>query len=90
MTWTWVDWAFACFTCFTGGVVLGWREARIWNRTRRRIDLQILWPACKRQARGDLEQARCAFIAHMAIDPAWRDFFANENELGDWVRTNLV
>ena len=41
-----------------------------WRKRQRAIDIQILWPACKENAL-DLEQARCAFMAHAAIDEAW-------------------
>ena len=55
----------------------------------RRTDLKTLWPIFKEQA-PDLETARKAFIKHMAIDPVWKDHFKTEEELGDWVRKNLV
>jgi hypothetical protein len=41
-----------------------------WNRRRRRIDLEILWPACRSQAR-DLDHARAAFAVHALHDDAW-------------------
>jgi len=40
------------------------------NEQRRRIDLQILWPACKENAR-DIDHARAAFAVHAFNDPAW-------------------
>lgn len=45
--------------------VKNWYDAR-----RRRIDLEILWPACKEQAR-TLDQAKAAFAVHAFNDPAW-------------------
>ena len=40
------------------------------NERRRRIDLEILWPACKSNAR-DLDHAKAAFAFHAHNDPAW-------------------
>jgi hypothetical protein len=45
-----------------------WRDW--WNGRRRRLDLEILWPECRRLAR-DLPSARRAFEAHVVNDPAW-------------------
>jgi hypothetical protein len=36
----------------------------------RRIDLQVLWPACLDQTR-DIEHARAVFAVHAFHDPAW-------------------
>ena len=41
-----------------------------YNHQRRQVDLQILWPACKENAR-DLEHARAAFAMHAFNDSAW-------------------
>ena len=51
----------------------------MWNRLvdwlvyapRRRVDMQILWPACREQA-PDLDHAKAAFAAHAFNDKAWR------------------
>lgn len=43
----------------------------LWHWQQRRIDLSILWPACKKQAGGDLDDARAAFAVHAFRDPAW-------------------
>ena len=51
-----------------------------WHWTQRRIDLQVLWPACKQEAfkrrdqyGGDdwLDRARGAFALHCHNDGAW-------------------
>jgi hypothetical protein len=41
-----------------------------WRARQRRIDLEILWPACLRLAR-DIDHARAAFAIHAFHDPAW-------------------
>lgn len=46
-----------------------------WHARQRAIDLRILWPACKDNAR-DLDHARAAFAYHAFHDRAWL-------ELGD-------
>ncbi len=43
---------------------------RWWWARKRAIDLKLLWPECKRQAR-NLEDARYAFAIHAINDPAW-------------------
>jgi hypothetical protein len=50
-----------------------------WRAYQRRIDLEILWPICKREAQnanyagpaGPLDHARAAFAVHAFNDPAW-------------------
>lgn len=42
----------------------------LWYARMRRIDLQILWPACKSKAK-TLDDARAAFAVHAFHDPAW-------------------
>lgn len=42
----------------------------IWHRQQRRIDLQILWPVCKKQA-NDIEHAKALFACHAFNDNAW-------------------
>jgi hypothetical protein len=77
--------------------------AHWWDARRRRIDLQVLWPACKRAAQRDcpegatkeyvLEVARQAFIQHMSFDyqGAWKNAAKwTPEELGDFVRKELV
>lgn len=51
--------------------LVGWWYARL-----RRLDLEILWPTCKREAEAahpeaPLEWAKAAFCAHATKDPAW-------------------
>jgi hypothetical protein len=46
-------------------LILTWWHARM-----RRIDLEILWPTCKTQAR-DLDHAKAVFAVHAFHDPAW-------------------
>jgi hypothetical protein len=41
-----------------------------WHARQRALDLQILWPACVRQAR-DLDHAKAAFSVHAFNDSAW-------------------
>ena len=41
-----------------------------WRARQRRIDMQILWPACK-QVTDDLDCAKAAFFFHVARDAAW-------------------
>ncbi len=45
--------------------VADWHYARL-----RRIDLQILWPTCRREAQ-DIDLAKAAFAYHAFNDPAW-------------------
>jgi hypothetical protein len=45
--------------------VLAW-----WRAYQRSIDLEILWPICKREA-ADLDHAKAAFAVHAFHDPAW-------------------
>jgi hypothetical protein len=51
-------------------LIVGW-----WHARQRRIDLDILWPICRREA-NDLDHAKAAFAVHAYHDPAWL-------ELGD-------
>lgn len=46
--------------------MIGW-----WYAVTRAIDLRILWPACKRQAR-DLDHAKSAFAFHCFTDRGWK------------------
>jgi hypothetical protein len=41
-----------------------------WHAQQRAIDVQILWPTCKAQAR-DLDHAHQAFKLHASNDEAW-------------------
>lgn len=50
---------------------------RWWNRRRRRIDMDILWPTCLAQAR-DLDHAKAAFAVHAFNDQAWTDDFTHD------------
>lgn len=48
-----------------------WRLIVAWWRARqRRIDIEILWPICRRGA-NDLDHAKAAFAVHAFNDPAW-------------------
>lgn len=45
-----------------------------WHRRMRAIDLDIMWPCCKREATRwgcGLDEARAAFATHAFHDPAW-------------------
>jgi hypothetical protein len=42
----------------------------LWYRRLRSIDLEILWPACRDNAK-DLDYARAAFALHAFNDEAW-------------------
>lgn len=56
---------------------------RLWRRHLRRIDLKILWPACKEKA-PNMEIAKGAFAVHAFNDSAWtRDF--SEAELTKFI-----
>jgi hypothetical protein len=47
------------------------RHLRAWWYARlRRIDIEILWPTCVREA-GDLDHAKAAFAVHAFHDRAW-------------------
>lgn len=41
-----------------------------WREQQRSIDLEILWPACKKVA-PDLTHAKVAFAVHAFSDEAW-------------------
>ena len=41
-----------------------------WHARQRRIDMDILWPICLREAR-DLDHAKAAFAVHALHDSAW-------------------
>lgn len=43
---------------------------KFWYARLRDLDLQLLWPSCKEQAR-DLDYAKAAFAAHAMNDRAW-------------------
>lgn len=45
--------------------------ARFWRDRQRRIDMKILWPACRDQT-DSLDDARSAFLTHCLNDHAWR------------------
>ena len=54
--------------------------SRWWNRRRREIDVQVLWPQCLRQA-GSREVAKRAFRTHMELDPAYSDMSDDEKDM---------
>jgi len=41
-----------------------------WHARQRAVDLQVLWPACKANAK-DIDHAKAAFAVHAFNDPAW-------------------
>jgi hypothetical protein len=41
-----------------------------WHARQRRIDLDVLWPICRREA-NNLDHAKAAFAVHAYHDPAW-------------------
>ena len=41
-----------------------------WHQRQRSVDLQILWPLCKKHA-DDIDHARAAFALHAFNDEAW-------------------
>lgn len=43
-----------------------------WYTRLRRIDIEILWPACRAKAE-DLDHAKAAFAMHAFNDRAWTD-----------------
>ena len=43
---------------------------RRWHARQRAIDIEMLWPSCRRLA-GDLDRARAAFALHAFHDAAW-------------------
>lgn len=51
--------------------VFGWLRGW-WNRRRRAIDIDLLWPSFVRQAK-DLDQAKQGFFIHTQMDDAWSD-----------------
>jgi hypothetical protein len=50
---------------------------KLWRARQRRIDLEILWPICKENAR-DIQHAREAFYIHAQLDPAWCELSEQE------------
>ena len=48
-----------------------------WWKRQRAIDMEILWPACKAQAR-DLDHAKAAFAVHAFNDPAWVRYYEGD------------
>ena len=47
------------------------RKLQAWWYARcRKIDMEVLWPSCKAQAR-DLDHAKAAFAIHAFNNPAW-------------------
>ena len=42
----------------------------LWYARLRKLDLQLLWPECLKQA-GSLTKAKAAFASHAYNDPAW-------------------
>ena len=48
-------------------LILAW-----WHARQRRIDMDILWPICRREA-NNLDHAKAAFAVHAYNDPAWME-----------------
>lgn len=51
-----------------------------YNKIRRQLDINLLWPQLKYQSKGDTSLAREAFIYHALIDDAWSDLTPKEIE----------
>ena len=51
---------------------------RQWRARQRAIDIQILWPACVREAKGNMDVAKAAFALHCYHDSAWSDLKQDE------------
>lgn len=49
----------------------------LWHSRQRAIDLQILWPSCKKLA-PDMTHAKAAFALHAFHDRAWLVLGKNE------------
>ena len=56
--------------------MIRWIMSR-WDRTNRRSDMQILWPACKEHA-DTIEQAQAAFMFHISNDSAWTRHYTHD------------
>jgi hypothetical protein len=48
-----------------------------WHARTRRMDIDLLWPACKREAE-NLDQARAVFAVHAFNDPGWLELGEDE------------
>jgi len=51
--------------------------SRWWNKRRRQIDIEILWPLCVDNAQS-LDHAKAAFAMHAMNDDAWLSLGADE------------
>lgn len=51
--------------------VLQW-AINAWHAYERDLDVKLLWPICKKLAKGDMVAARAAFYLHTLGDPAWK------------------
>ena len=49
-----------------------------WWRRQRNIDLNVLWPECKRQCKDNLDHARGIFAVHAFQDPCWIEFYGED------------
>lgn len=56
--------------------MIRWLIERWWS-IQRGIDMQVLWPECKRRA-PDIDRARQAFAYHAAVDPAWIEYYGED------------
>ena len=50
-----------------------------WRAYMRHIDIEILWPICKREAHEDLDAAKAAFYVHTLMDKSW--LYLGEEEI---------
>ena len=58
-------------------IVLYRAISKWWYARCRRIDLDILWPICRKGA-NDIDHAMAAFATHCFNDPAWLDLGEDE------------
>ena len=56
--------------------MIRWLRERWWS-IQRGIDLDALWPACKKQS-ANLDQARAVFASHAFNDPAWIEYYGEK------------
>jgi|KBSMisStaDraftv2_1062788.scaffolds.fasta_scaffold08823_1 hypothetical protein len=54
-----------------------------WHALNRRTDMSTLWPICRDESE-DMNQARMAFYLHVSNDPAWTNYYT-EDDLIDFV-----
>lgn len=63
-----------------------WAKVRdVWWAYQRNMDINMLWPACKKQA-PDIDHAKAAFAIHVFKDDCWIKYYGKE-KLIDFVDT---